>query len=371
MKVKHKIISTVFCLLFVVIIFSVNSEKKSFEDVNAQWLNQVEQIDRLINNENYDEAYPLLESVLKEASHSLTILPSTLAWLYEKKAQILASRYHFHGAIKAVELARKQQPVSRHTELIGHWRQHINSMQTERNQKDSYFSGKNSGLSRTLTNKINIAYIYIDDNRSSKWSGKQRLKNQHSVAQVKSWYQQQAKQYGINELELNVRYFVVNSPKGIGKEWLRQASSFNYIVARLLKNLHFDNVDSFIKHIAGREPNSQVALVFHSNFEGRSFARACPVGMRIEQCKFEYVMLTEKMNNSQSSWALSQIQAHEVLHLFGAKDLYNITKSKDYAVTDLMNYYSKDIKYATIDPLTAWAIGWQNKPSAIPFKVEK
>ncbi len=80
-------------------------------------------------------------------------------------------------------------------------------------------------------------------------------------------------------------------------------------------------------------------------------------------------MLTEKMNHNAFSWATQQVQSHEILHLFGASDLYNIKAAKNYAMTDLMNYYSQELKYATIEPITAWAIGWANLPKT-PFNVE-
>jgi hypothetical protein len=35
-------------------------------------------------------------------------------------------------------------------------------------------------------------------------------------------------------------------------------------------------------------------------------------------------MLTEKMNDTKLGWLLPQVQAHEMLHLFGVKDLLNL-----------------------------------------------
>ncbi len=99
------------------------------------------------------------------------------------------------------------------------------------------------------------------------------------------------------------------------------------------------------------------------------FARTCPASAQYQGCKYEYVMLTEKMNANHQSWAMTQTQSHEMLHLFGAADLYNINQAKDFAVTDLMNYYSSDLKYADITPITAWAIGWGELPPT-PFKVD-
>jgi hypothetical protein len=81
-------------------------------------------------------------------------------------------------------------------------------------------------------------------------------------------------------------------------------------------------------------------------------------------------MLTEKMSQNPYAWATPQVQTHEMLHLFGAMDLYNIRDAKDYAVTDLMNYYSQALKYADISPVTAWAIGWADQQPDTPFPIQ-
>ncbi|MCW9017774.1 MAG: hypothetical protein OQJ89_12460, partial [Kangiellaceae bacterium] len=62
-------------------------------------------------------------------------------------------------------------------------------------------------------------------------------------------------------------------------------------------------------------------------------------------------------------------QAHEMLHVFGADDLYSIKGAREYAVTDIMNYQSKKLSDSQIHPVTAYAIGWQKEPPKSPFKI--
>ncbi|WP_065204632.1 hypothetical protein [Shewanella woodyi] len=370
MKFKLFSILLILAIFFGVIISSDHKQKPNFYKVDIQERAQIEKIYALMNEQKYDLALPLIEISLPKLLAKQSNDGSMIAWLYDMKAHVMASRYHFHYAIEAITKANQHKSDLRYRKLREEWLEEIDAMQGERQLRTSYISGRNAGLSQSLTNDIHIAYIYIDDNRSSKWSGKQRIKNQVSVDKVLDWYKQQASHYAIDELDFKVRYFVVNSPKGVGKEWLRDPAAFRQILNNLFKRLSFRGIGEFIEDIKGENKNSQVAIVFHSNYDGRSFAMSCPAGSRLYQCQYEYVMLTENINNTRLGWALPQVQAHEVLHLFGAKDLYNIAESKDYAVTDIMNYYSRDIKYATIDPISAWAIGWHKQPST-PFNIEK
>jgi hypothetical protein len=63
-------------------------------------------------------------------------------------------------------------------------------------------------------------------------------------------------------------------------------------------------------------------------------------------------------------------QAHEGLHLFGADDLYNIDKARDYAVRDIMNHLPRYLFEARIDSITAYAIGWLADQPEAPFPIE-
>ena len=57
------------------------------------------------------------------------------------------------------------------------------------------------------------------------------------------------------------------------------------------------------------------------------------------------------------------------MHVFGAADLYNIKNATNYAVTDIMNYQSKQLQNSDVASITAYAIGWQEKPPNAPFTI--
>jgi hypothetical protein len=132
--------------------------------------------------------------------------------------------------------------------------------------------------------------------------------------------------------------------------------------------------------------NFMAVLIFHisyfiTNQDQRSFARRCGYTHQrtrkingsiqtelFSNCTDEYVMLMEKVKRNR--WdKLHYAQAHEIMHVFGAADLYNIKEAANYEVTDIMNFQSKQLEHSKISPITSYAVGWQkNKPLA-PFNI--
>lgn len=320
-----------------------------------------------ISQKNYDAALIKIKALLHQLKDSN---PDARVWLYDQQAKVHTDKYHLHFAIASLRAAKElSQNKNKYQEQINHLGNILSRKQTERNHYKTYRDARNTGIAKTLKKKVTIAYFYLDDNRWSKWSNKARLKNSANVEQVITWYKQQAKHYDIKDLSFKTRYFFLRSPKGLGKEWIRKREFFQYTAALLANQLGYKSLNHFVKALQGSNPENEVALVFHTNGQARSFAGTC-LKVTGSNCKFEYVMLTESMTKRNNSWATTQVQAHEILHLFGAADLYNIEGAKNYAVTDIMNYYSRDLKYASITPLTAWSIGWGELPKT-PFIVNE
>jgi len=365
-----KLISILFWVSLVLIslakVFTSDGGQTKLLQVSSDYQIEVQEIDDLLKRGSDDTAMPLITALIHKIN---TEQNSLLVWLHSQQAQIHRNRQHYHYAIDSLKQASLLLKNSWYIEKkISHLQASIDRQQKERTFNDSYSNSRNSGIAKRLKNDVTIAYIYLDDNKWSKWSAKLRQKNHFNIDQVTQWYQTQANHYDVDSLNIDVRYFYVKSPKGLSKEWLREAAFFKHAQSLIAQQLGYTDFKAFTDALANHNPYHDVALVFHTNNQARSFAISC-ANIRHNRCKNEYVMLTEKMNHNPYSWATQQVQSHEILHLFGASDLYNIKAAKDYAVTDLMNYYSQELKYATIEPITAWAIGWANLPKT-PFNVE-
>ncbi|MCO4787435.1 MAG: hypothetical protein KC467_16155 [Marinomonas atlantica] len=321
------------------------------------------EIEKLMAGGNYDVAMEKIESSL---TLDLKNDPQGAAWLYKTQSTIYLKRRHLHHAIAAADKSLELKPNAWLKKSRARWMNGLNSSQHERTDYDYYHNYRNRGISTTLDGKINVAYIYLDDGRWSQWTLKNRARNTTHMARVEGWLREQASGYGVNNIQLNVRYFMLKPKKTITPSGVRGRHYMSQNLERLSHQLGFPNGFAFIREIRGPDPDTKVAIVFHANAKARSFARICHSSTTKHNCIEEYVMLTADINH----WKLEFTQAHEFLHLFGAADLYNIKKAKNYAVTDVMNYTSSDLKYANILPITAWAVGWGKLPKT-PFKVEK
>ncbi|BDY05258.1 hypothetical protein [Ferrimonas sp. YFM] len=320
------------------------------------------QILTFMEQEQSDDAYEAIASVLPEVQN-----PQVVQYLYKLRAHIEVERRHFHYAVESLTQAQRAGDHSRATSArideINSW---IGRMQEERAMADHYRDARANGMAGELKGQVTILYLYLNDNRWSKWSGKDRLQNRQYLQQVTDWYGRRASEYGLVKPTFNTRFFFLTSPKGITKEWLRSKAFFSDAQHLIARQLGYSNMAQFVQ---AKAPSGEVALVFHSNGEARSFALSCRSKEQAPRCHYEYAMLTEKMVPGARHSFVPQVQAHEMLHLFGAADLYRIRNARDYAVTDIMNYYSDTLGHATIEPITAWSIGWAEAPNA-PFKIE-
>ncbi len=356
-----------FTLLLILLGFALsiigNNSSMNLSNIPDEFIDDFKLLNADLSQQKHQQSLTRLDNLLK---YEQRLNQQTLLWIYNTQADIYTEINHLHFAVDALKKAKHiASDKTKYIKKVAHLVSQLQRTQTERTLNQSYKDLRQSGIAQMLRNKVTIAYFYIDDNRWSKWSNKARLKNSHNINQVTAWYKQQAKRYNINDLTFKTRYFFLRSPKGIGKEWVKERDFFEYTSGLLAQQLGYSSIHSFIDSMRRKDPDTQVAIVFHNNAKSRSFAATCP---KNTNCKLEYVMLTEQVNSSATSWATTQTQSHEILHLFGAADLYNIEGAKNYAVTDVMNYYSKELKYATISPLTAWSIGWDELPTT-PFTV--
>lgn len=361
-KIKIAFVIAVLVLIFIV------SQKPSKSGAGFEVRPpQITAISNLLSAKSYDAALSAIDSEIAKQKQNPTLSNALLAWLYETKAVIHANRYHFHFAIAAMKQSFALQQSVQKTKHIDDWQAYIDNNQTERNKRTRYISGNNLGLAKTLTNKITVAYIYINDNANHEWTAQRRLLNQTLFDNVLAFYQREGERYQQGKLDIDVRYFVMRSPKGIGKNMLRKYGTFTFLQQHFLQQSNYRDFDEFIADLQGKEQR-EVAIVFHTNHQARSYAFRCK--KNDGSCGFEHAMLTEDISLKKQAWLIPQVQAHEILHLFGADDLYQIRQAKDFAVTDIMNYHSRELRYASIDPITAWAIGWRERPQT-PFNVEE
>ena len=309
----------------------------------------------------------------------------TLQYLHILSANIHRSRWHVVYAINSYKKAQSLIYDKFVEQQMLNLQQYLSKADSERFLYDDYIATKYSGPAKTFKGKILVAYVFVDDGIKTRWSKKNKLRTQQVLALVQQWQKEKAKQYQIKEIDFINKTFVVSrnpylkKPKSVS--FGSSSQDVNRYVNYIAQSLSEKSIGSFIKKQVEKSGADQGVVILHTNLDKRSFAHRCSYThskkifrnnryetKMISTCQDEYVMLMENVKRNQ--WQkMHYAQAHEMMHVFGAADLYNIKKANNYAVTDIMNYQSKNLINSQVEPITAYAIGWLKKPPDAPFKV--
>jgi len=246
----------------------------------------------------------------------------------------------------------------------------IEQGEKERTDRTEYVASPGLGPSSRLLGRVVIAYVFIDDGKESRWSQRTRQSVLRNMDRVEKWYRQWAEQYGKDGLEFVRRVFVYDKDpllRNAFEELINRDVQTGYDLAERMVELQGEEtVNRFLERLRVEEKADQAMLLLHVNKQSRSYAMRCSYGCWSEA---EYAFLFQK--NSRNDWdALLYAQAHEGLHLFGADDLYNIEKARNYAVRDIMNHLPRYLFEARVDSITAYSIGWLRERPEAPFAIE-
>ena len=284
----------------------------------------------------------------------------TALWQYVEAEQ------SWRSALISVRSAKQKAQL---TELLTTARRALDDINTERHLNNLYRASPHVGPAATLSGKIALIYVFVNNSALSSWSLRDRSYVMRTWASAQQWLQQSALQHNV-QTEFVHRLFVINKNPDIRRIKLHKRQSTVQNADRLaslaVQHLGHANVMSFVEQIKKEESADQVMLMFHVSQQGRSFASRC-LHRCGEQGEFVFLMEPPKPKFWQ---ALEYAQAHESLHLFGADDLYNIDAARHYAVRDIMNYPSKLLDASTMEPITAYAVGLREDFPATPFKVK-
>ena len=355
-----KLLIPLSCVTLLIIgIGQENTDKRLIEEFP-----ELSSVTSLLKN-NESQALKLINQLRLEQTTKQNV--KRQYWLHRKAAEIYQIRRQNHQAIAAYKQTLQFRNDKNINETINALEQEISKRQKERTQRTFYRDLRNAGIAKKLKGDIVIAYIFVNDNHWSRWSNKDRLYAMDKTQLVTQWYKEQSQVYNIESLSFETRYFFLNAKQLLSAKRIKQRDYFNYLSRQLAKQLGYHSIESWLNVITKNDPDKQVALVFHSNSSDRSFALPCRY--RKEKCFYEHTQILKKTKRERWHWPLEQTLAHEVLHLFGADDLYSIKEARDFATTDIMNYLSADLAYDEITPITAWAIGWHPRPKT-PFTLE-
>ena len=231
---------------------------------------------------------------------------------------------------------------------------------------------QNYGSAKSLEGNIYVLTCFISDTNSS-WSYNEKINWFSKYYEAADWLRDQALNYNVT-VNFSGGNFGLNADIKLDYSYGTGSGNEDVsIVSTVLKKIGYRDSLSFYNYVINNTNCNNALVLVAAKGMGRSYAIACEFGtedLLYRELHFvEGIMLYEFNEDGE---APSSGIAHEILHLFGAWDLYeNFMQSK--AIEELALYLfpnsimlriSQNINELIIDPVTAWLIGWNKNPEA-------
>jgi hypothetical protein len=210
-----------------------------------------------------------------------------------------------------------------------------------------------------------VLTVFISE---TEWDYKEKKTLYDKLYEAEGWLSEQAENYGRTvafeggeyglEKTVIMDHIVAGQAKGDEPVDL---------VSVVLRKVGYSSNASFVDWVRENTDCENTVVVIFANKSGTGYAIACSSDMDMEKYFLEGCILFKNYSNNKPL-AASSI-AHELLHLFGAWDLYaTFSQTKDREEKagqlfpdDIMYRVSYNIRELSIGPLTAWLVGLSDK----------
>lgn len=218
-------------------------------------------------------------------------------------------------------------------------------------------SKRDNGSAAVLTGRVVLANIYVSDTRSG-WTRRARRDVRRRMSSAVGFIKAQAVHYDrhvtVIEVDFDAKYEAdVPTEMTADPAWTQKA------IAAAGKGVASDCAD----HLKVEHDAEHVLFVLHVNKPGQSYNLAFSDGIDREY-RAERVVCFTRLDNE---WpAPAATYAHEILHGFGAGELYfpfDETDSRERVASrifddDVMFRVDYQLQRLEIGPYTAYRVGW-------------
>ncbi|MCS7074107.1 MAG: hypothetical protein NZ108_06545 [Bacteroidia bacterium] len=224
-----------------------------------------------------------------------------------------------------------------------------------------------AGSAKTLSGNIYTLSIFVSTPGRS-WSYADKIEIYRKQREAENWLIQQAKRYQVElqfvggnyGLDNDIQIPEIPTATGSGKEKVDW-------VSYILREIGYKSSADFHQWVLKNTNCKQTQVLIYANQEGRPYAMPYATNMDSVRYFVEGAFLYQYY--SPGLPIISATIAHEMLHLYGAWDLYKTYAQTEDRAEAAAKHFPKDImrkvdnlKDLEISKLTAWLIGWNSKP---------
>ncbi len=203
---------------------------------------------------------------------------------------------------------------------------------------------KDGGICQALTGKIFWSFVYVDDAESG-WSWTEKEAQDRTNVKVIQYLKEEGRKEGVYLRMFNKTWTVRVSYA------MRQENRSSW-TEDFAKTAGFPSFRDLNRSLQKQYPGGQIFFVFLVNKSGRAFASS---SVNEGAADAEYCVVYRGEPGS---------ILHEVLHVFGAADLYYPPQVAQAAGRILGESVMMNSDCQVLDDLTKYLIGWHRQPTA-------
>jgi len=217
-----------------------------------------------------------------------------------------------------------------------------------------------AGSAVSLPGKSYVLTVFVSENE---WDEAEKQALFKQVLQAQEWLKSEAGRYGHAVSFENNTIGLTDDPIMLDSIPLGTGTIYKEIVSTAVQRMgHSTNV-KFVDWVTANTSSDNCVVLIIANTSGRAFAIPFNQYLVKETYYLESSIVYKKYENGSN--VFSSTIAHELLHLYGAKDLYNVDgfhqeqedKARELFPNDIMLRTNSKLSDLVIDPLTAWRIG--------------
>ena len=226
------------------------------------------------------------------------------------------------------------------------------------------------GSAGTLEGDIYVLSVFVSDNHYGTWTTAEKDEMVKKETEALNWIKRQAAPYGV---EINYTRGCYGYSGDIKLDHIMRGSASGRedvdLVGKALRAAGYSRPLAFYDWVLDETPCAETFVILYVKGNGISYNISFQKKEMDEEKYFvEGCVIYENYDDGRTM-AASAI-AHEILHCFGAWDLYaNFAQSPEVEAhakrlfpNSIMLRADYNINKLSVDPLTAWLIGWNDDP---------
>ncbi len=222
-------------------------------------------------------------------------------------------------------------------------------------------------------NGISLSLICFISTPNNPWPTEMKKEIIYSIEESNNWIQNQAKNYNVN---LSMKYKYLNDSEDILFDTIESgfASGDERVdwIYRTMKKLDYKNSRQAYRKLSRKYNSKNIQVIVIANSVGRPYSMRYAKGFSKKKYFLEGVIIFNKYLND-APMPVASTLTHEILHIYGAWDLYKTyaqtsqrqEKARELYPNDIMLRVDHNINTLQIDKLTAWLIGWNQDQEEI------